>query len=207
MYPKIQRYIDNFKSEFNSIKSDRRLTLNNLADYIQMKLRKNQQVRLIFICTHNSRRSHMTMIWARAAAAYYKIPDTLSFSGGTESTAFHPNAVIAMQEAGFRIKKISNNKNPVYEVNYSDVSQPFPVFSKRYNHKDNPGENFCAVMTCSEADINCPLIPGAEYRISLSYDDPKDFDDTPYEEKAYRERCLQIAWEMFYVFSRIQKHE
>ena len=62
-------------------------------------------------------------------------------------------------------------------------------------------------MTCSHADENCPLIPGAEKKISLMYEDPKLFDRTILEKEKYRERSLQIATEMKYVFSKIKLNE
>lgn len=58
-------------------------------------------------------------------------------------------------------------------------------------------------MTCSHADENCPFIPGAETRIPVRYEDPKEFDDTEMESEKYDERSKQIASEMFFVFSRV----
>jgi len=58
-------------------------------------------------------------------------------------------------------------------------------------------------MTCDHADENCPFIPGTEQRIPVRYEDPKAFDNTPLEAEKYDERSVQIATEMFYVFSKI----
>ena len=58
-------------------------------------------------------------------------------------------------------------------------------------------------MTCSQANANCPFIPGAEKRIPITYEDPKEFDNTPQQIKKYQERSNQIATEMLYVFSQI----
>ena len=60
-------------------------------------------------------------------------------------------------------------------------------------------------MTCSQADVGCPFIAGAEKRIPVTYEDPKAFDNTEIQNEKYRERSLQIAAEMFYVFSQIKK--
>lgn len=60
-------------------------------------------------------------------------------------------------------------------------------------------------MTCSQADGGCPFISGAEKRIAITYDDPKAFDNTDQQTEKYNERSLQIATEMFYVFSQIKK--
>ncbi|MCB0818945.1 MAG: protein-tyrosine-phosphatase, partial [Flavobacteriales bacterium] len=66
----------------------------------------------------------------------------------------------------------------------------------------NPQKGFCAVMTCSEADANCPIVRGALDRVSLPYVDPKEADDTPEEAARYDERCLQIATELWYVMQQ-----
>ena len=77
------------------------------------------------------------------------------------------------------------------------------LFSKIYDGTPNPIKNFAAVITCNKADENCPLIPGADKRISIPYDDPKAFDDTVDEAKMYYKRSIQIATEMKYVFTTI----
>ncbi len=60
-------------------------------------------------------------------------------------------------------------------------------------------------MTCSDADENCPIIHGADFRVSLPYIDSKAMDNTPGETKAYDERCQQIATEMIYLMGRVGK--
>ena len=70
----------------------------------------------------------------------------------------------------------------------------------------NPEKDFAAVMTCSHADEHCPFIPGATARIALTYDDPKDFDDTPLESEKYRERVMQIGREILYAFSQVKRN-
>lgn len=60
-------------------------------------------------------------------------------------------------------------------------------------------------MTCSQADGGCPFIAGAEKRIPITFEDPKISDNTAQESQVYAERSLQIASEMFYVFSKIKK--
>ena len=81
---------------------------------------------------------------------------------------------------------------------------PIIGFSKTYNHPFNPKGNFAAVMTCSHADENCPFIPGAEERIALTFEDPKEFDGTPLQTTKYLERSMHIATELYYVFSKIK---
>ena len=81
---------------------------------------------------------------------------------------------------------------------------PLTCFSKVYNQAPNPKEGFCAVMTCSESDKNCPTVEGSAFRVAIPYLDPKEFDNTDKEAQAYDERCRQIAREELYVFSLVQ---
>ena len=110
-----------------------------------------------------------------------------------------------MEEAGFKISRSSGeDTNPVYEVTFSDDQKPLIAFSKKYNDDENPKKEFAAIMTCSHADKNCPLVAGAEDRIPIPYDDPKDFDNTPQEEEKYMERVREIGRDMLFVFSNIE---
>ncbi|MEX2231395.1 MAG: protein-tyrosine-phosphatase [Cyclobacteriaceae bacterium] len=196
--------VERIRRDFDKIPEDRKNLLSELADFIGEKVRVGQPVSLNFICTHNSRRSHMAQLWAQAAAYHYGVRGVTCYSGGTEATAFNPRAVEAMRNVGFQITKTSDGANPSYEVIYSKEAPALKVFSKRYNDPVNPAKDFAAIMTCSHADQNCPLVLGASKRIAITYDDPKDFDDTPVAETKYRERAVQIGTEMLYVFARVK---
>lgn len=187
-------------SEFNKIPGERKDILKEIASFISTK----KSAQLVFICTHNSRRSHISQIWAQTAAAYFNIDNVEAYSGGTEATAFNPRAVDAMRKIGFRIEEKSAGNNPRYVVTFSDQHPSFEVFSKKYDDPKNPSRDFAAIMTCTHADENCPLVVGASTRISLPYDDPKDFDGTALESAKYLERSLEIGREMLYAFSLIK---
>jgi arsenate reductase (thioredoxin) len=189
--------------EFDNIPDARKKLLNELAQYVTSKRAKNLRVKLVYICTHNSRRSHFGQVWAKVASEYYKITEVETYSGGTEATTFNANAINALVRAGFTIETESAAANPVYHVHYAEDSPPIQCFSKVYDHRSNPSSDFAAVMTCGEADENCPFIPGAELRIATTYDDPKAFDHTPQEDAKYDERCRQIALETLYVFYKV----
>lgn len=184
------------------IKESRLQVLGQMIQYIQGTINQNEQVRLNFICTHNSRRSQLSQIWAKTAALYNDIP-VETYSGGVEVTAFNHRAVASCARLGFMINQTSNEDNPKYEIQIAKASPPLLTFSKLYNDHMNPAQGFAAIMTCSDADKNCPVIIGAEARIPLRYEDPKVFDDTPLEATKYDERNLQIASELLYVFSQI----
>jgi arsenate reductase (thioredoxin) len=200
----LQKLIEEFEKNYSGISDTRKGILHTLAAYVKMKSNAGKPARLTFICTHNSRRSHIAQVWAQTAAAYYGIENVNCFSGGTEATAFNPRAVKALRDAGFKIIRLDESGNPRYEVRYADHHLPLVAFSKVYSDPFNPPNEFAAVMTCSHADQNCPLVTGAEKRISLPFDDPKDFDGTALEEKKYHERVLEIGREISYAFSRIR---
>ncbi len=184
-----------------TIPPNRKKVLEPLINYIRKKIKSKQSVKLNFICTHNSRRSQFAQVWAQILSVYFQI-ETECFSGGTEATAFHPNAIAALKRAGFRIN-VSKGNNPLVSFAYADNQKPLEFFSKVYDDAVNPTSKFAAVMTCSHADENCPFIPGSEVRIALDYEDPKEFDGTNRELEKYDERSDQIASEMYYVFSKI----
>ena len=204
MLSTLQPKIDQLIKAFDLITSQRKEALQELTRFVQNKMRVGKPVYLNFICTHNSRRSHLAQLWAQTAAHYYDIKNVFCFSGGTEATAFNPRAVKALQEAGFNITKTKEGDNPVYEVRFASEATPIIAFSKKYDDPFNHNKDFAAIMTCSDADENCPLILGASARIALTYDDPKEFDGTPQEEAKYKERVLQIGREILYAFSQVK---
>lgn len=157
---------------------------------------KAGSIDIVFICTHNSRRSHMSQVWAQTGARYFGLEGVRTYSGGTEATAFNPRAVAALERAGFEIERGYGVDNPVYTVRGGDLAME--CFSKRFGDRPNPQQEFAAVMTCSDADQACPFVPGASMRFAIAYVDPKVADGTPEEAATYDERCAQIAAEMLW---------
>lgn len=202
-YEDLGSYVRQRKKEFKEIPEDRKKLLSRLAKAIGRDLDLECSADLIFICTHNSRRSHMGQLWALVAAYEYDIIGIRSFSGGTEATAFNPRAVNALRMAGMVIDQRDEGSNPEYLVYLPGVEDGIRVFSKQYEDPPNPTKNFIAVMTCSSADEACPVVTGASSRHSIIYEDPKDYDGTPEEDEKYEERCRQIAREMIFVFSQL----
>lgn len=204
MIPVIQSYCDSLVKNFESIPEWRKTLLRKVSAYMVQKQKENQPVNLVYICTHNSRRSHFGQVWAHVAADYYQVKNVNTFSGGTEATAFHTNAIQALRRVGFIIKQVTTGNNPVYHVFHDEEAKPGICFSKTYDDPHNPHDHFAAIMTCSDAEENCPFIPGVELRIGTTYDDPKLFDGTPLQDEKYDEQCKQIALETFYIFSNAQ---
>ncbi len=204
LYAPVSKQIEAYAKEFDQIPEERKKALKKLALFVQSKIKAGEKAELIFICTHNSRRSHISQIWAQTAAAYYGIPNVVAYSGGTEVTAFNPRAVKAMEAVGFKIAKKEDGNNPVYEVRFADDANAITAHSKKYDEAGNPKNGFGAVMTCSQADKNCPVVIGAAVRIATPYDDPKDFDGTAQESAKYNERVQQIGREIVYAFSLVK---
>jgi len=204
MYKSIKAYCAGLIKEFGIISEERKLLLEKIAAYIIEKRKQDKPINLVYICTHNSRRSHFGQIWAQVAANYYNVQHVATFSGGTEATAFHVNAINAIKRIGFVVKSINRQNNSIYHILFDDNETPIVCFSKVYDDPENPKKEFAAIMTCSDAEENCPFIPGVELRIGTTYDDPKAFDTTPQQDEIYDERCRQIARETFYVFSLIK---
>lgn len=202
MYPALTQYLQSLDSDIEAIPESRLPLLQKIAAYCQQKLKEGLSCDLTFICTHNSRRSHLGQIWAKAIASVHHV-DLRSWSGGTEATAFNPNAIQALRDAGFEITQQTAGSNPHYLVKYSEEAPALEAWSKVFSDPANPQKGFGAVMTCQEADEACPFVPGAEMRVALSYEDPKAFDGTPQQAEMYSKRCRQIAAEMWYVFANL----
>lgn len=205
VYTELQQYLDARASEFHQIPEDRKADLRELAAFIQQELVEGKVPQLTFICTHNSRRSHMAQLWMAAAMAYAQAGRVATYSGGTEVTAFNPRAVKAMRDAGFKMESDAKKNNPNYTVRWSDEQDGTTCFSKHYAHQSNPQTGFAAVMTCSQADEACPIVFGAAARFAMPYEDPKLADDSPKEAERYAERCQQIARELLFVAQTVKK--
>ena len=202
MHPRLREYIKGALLHTDAILATRKATLEEVAGFVATKRSEGGGAELIFICTHNSRRSQMAELWAAAAAQHFAIDGVRTFSGGTEATAFDPRAVAAVERSGFLVKN-TGGENPRYRITFADDGPVLECFSKTYDDPFNPARGFAAIMTCSDADEACPLVLGAALRARLPYDDPKVADGTPDETLQYDARCMQIATEMLYLFSRV----
>ena len=202
LHPDLHRYVGtHVVPAVAGISAERKESLDAIAAFVKERKAAGATADLTFICTHNSRRSHLGQVWAATAAWMHGLDHVHTYSGGTEATAFNTRAVAALERAGFHVDG-SEGTNPHYNVSFSNDRAPEPHWSKVYDDPANPQTGFCAVMTCAEADRNCPFVHGALDRISLPYIDPKEADGTVEESARYDERCLQIAAEMWYVMQQ-----
>ena len=207
LLPALRPYVHEVAGELNLVTPERRLVLNEIANTITHQLDSGEPAQLTFICTHNSRRSHMSQIWAQTAAYYYGLDNIHAFSGGTQATACNCRTVAAMRRVGFDIQDATTGDNPLYLVRYASDRPVIQAYSKLYNGEANPKRNFIALMTCSVADKSCPVVQGAIARYPIHYVDPRLCDDTPTETTAYNERCREIAREMFYIMSQVRHQQ
>ncbi len=202
MFSEIEQVIKGLNPQ--TISTERKAILQPLTEFIQSKVSNQQDIRINFICTHNSRRSHLSQVWAQTLAHYFNVKNVFCYSAGTESTALFPMVAETLRNSGFQIKTISKSENPVYSIKYTYNQHPIIGFSKRLDDDFNPKSEFAAIMTCDSANEACPFVSGAEKRIPITFEDPKAFDNTPQQAEKYNERSLQIATELFYVFSQIK---
>jgi arsenate reductase len=205
LHPELQSYVTSRLSEVSLISAERKAELRQLSGYVKQCRQQQRPARLTFVCTHNSRRSHLTQIWAQIGASVFGLDHVQTFSGGTEVTACNPRTVAALQRAGLVITTPDASvSNPQYYVSWSNGCSPLICFSKVFNQSPNPASDYCAIMTCAHADQHCPMAIGCDLRLAIRYEDPKVSDDTPMEAATYDDRCRQIAREMLFAMSEAQ---
>jgi arsenate reductase len=124
---------------------ERKTILQPLIDFIK-KVDKEQEIRLNFICTHNSRRSHLSQVWAQTAATL-PCEKVFCYSGGTKH--YYWNKQDSRCAPFWRY--------PVYSIKYGADAHPIIGFSKTYDDRFNPQSAFAAILTCSQADGACPF--------------------------------------------------
>lgn len=222
----MDKYWQKVETNLTTVPVDRQDELKSLANYIAKSIKQDGNVDLMFICTHNSRRSHFGQIWAAAAAHHLGIQGVRTYSAGTEATAFNARAIAAVERAGMIAEHIpdpillqqqdTGNKqlrfvnaidlnNKVMMITVGKGAKPVFCFSKTIDHPLNPAADFGAIMTCSSADAACPIVKGANFRVAIPYVDPKVSDGKPEESATYDERCLQIATEMLWVMNVVKQ--
>ena len=194
-------------SESHLIDESRAKLLRLVSDIIVETIIETGSCSLITICTHNSRRSQLAEAWIKAGSQFFDLDMIEAYSGGTEATAFNMRMVIALRQSSFHLHTDGPRANPFYTLQaLKEEPTPHIMFSKVYNHPRNPREDFIALMVCNHADEACPIVDGADHRISLPYLDPKEYDDTPMEDQMYKEKVDEIGREILYLIQHISKN-
>jgi protein-tyrosine-phosphatase len=197
MNPTLKTLCEQIATQISTISSERKLKLDQLSAVLQQEINKNQSVNLVFVCTHNSRRSHFAQVWWETLHYYLKLNFFETFSAGTEVTRIHEHTLQTLEGHGFQLKPLDKKENPTIQVAV-DEHKKMLCFSKLTNHPSIK-QPYVAILTCADAEENCPYIPEAKQRFALTYNDPKKSDGTPDQERIYHERSLTIATEAFYV--------
>ena len=120
MYPKIELIISKLLLNFNSIPLPRKQKLIELAAHLKVALSSANPLNLVFVCTHNSRRSHMGQLWGHLAANYYGVNNVNSFSAGTEVTELNSNVIEMLQKVGCKVSTFQNVSNPAYFIEFGE---------------------------------------------------------------------------------------
>ena len=204
LLPQVESFVKERLAETAEIPEERQKELLKLSRYMATCQSAGKATKLLFVCTHNSRRSQLAQLWAKIGATRFGLKGLESFSGGTEATAMNHRTVAALERVGMEITKAEGDSaNPKYSVVFSKAASPQICFSKTLTESPNPTEKFAAIMTCSSADESCPIVRGSELKLVLPYEDPKVSDDTPRESAVYNEKCKEIAREMLFIMSRV----
>lgn len=204
LFEQLQATCQTLEAEFSLIPEKRKEKLSLLRSYIVQKKEQEKLVQLVVICTHNSRRSHIGQLWLAIGAVYYQLTNIATFSGGTEATALNERVVTAFQKLGLEMNtEETSPTNPVYSIKWQKDMLPYQAFSKKYQTAPNPSQDFGAILVCAEEDEGCPFVLGADWRLSLPYKDPKEFDGTALEAKQYEQKIKEIGRELLFVLSEI----
>ena len=200
LYPILHNYARNLYPDYNSIPEERKRIIEELASYIRGNIQTGVKTELLFVGTNNSTRSQFAYVWAITAAYYYGVKNLSFFSGGTSPSPIDMHTLLALEDAGFIAYKLNQNGETSYEIKYTYNLEPIRIWSKKYNEKGQPTINFASIVVCANADINLPVIKGTNFRTSLHYFDPKAYQNTAEVMDQYKEKCRNVALEMFYLF-------
>lgn len=191
----LRAHLDYLTTTFDALDEPQRKAGRELAEWIVANHEPGQPVHVTCVCTGNSRRSLLGAAMGNLAAAYYGMPEIHFHSGGTAPTACNRRTIAKLTAIGFDIEATGGEArrgdpataNPIYRMRWGTGLET-REFSKHYADPSNPQEGFAALMICSEADAECPVVAGAALRVSLPLLDPKMYDDGAYEAAKYAER-------------------
>ena len=175
---------------------------------IALAFAKEEELKVNFICTHNSRRSHFSEILFRTAALHYGLNHVQTFSGGTEGTALYPAVAGSCNRFGFETREEEAYGQRAWKIFHPalETQETTPIlFSKVYNHESNPQEGYHAIMVCDSANEACPVVFGAKERHPLLFVDPKRSDGTEEQANVYDETLVLIAGELGYIARRVSE--
>ena len=209
---KLRSHADYLTTTFDMIDEPHRQAAQKLAEWMVANYATGKPIEVIVVCTGNSRRSILGSSMGNLAAAYYGLNDIRFYSGGTAPSAFNPRTVTALRDIGFDVAETGTEAtrgsvktlNPMLRVQWGEGLATIE-FSKHFSAEGNPSKDFAALMVCSEADAQCPTVPGASLRLSTPYLDPKIYDDSAFEAAKYNERRDDIGRMMLAAICQVRR--
>jgi hypothetical protein len=212
LFSKVRHHADLLTTQFDLIEERHRVAADDLVAWISTNYQPGKPLAVIVVCTGNSRRSIMGSTMGNIGAAYYGLPDIRFYSGGTTPSAFNPRTVATLTEIGVEVEPsgkeaprgAAGDANPIYRVRLGNGLETLE-FSKLYSDAQNPQSGFAAIMVCSQADADCPVVKGAGKRISSPYMDPKEYDGAAFESEKYAERRDDMGRLMFSVLMQVRR--
>ena len=205
LLPKVEEHLNLLTTGYDMLDEAQGAAGRKLVDWVVENYRPGQPLAITCVCTGNSRRSILAATMINVSAAYYGLPEIRGYSGGTKPSAFNERTVRTLREIGIEVTKLGEEAargdvataNPKHRIRWGfgpdDSSMRVIEFSKKYDDASNPSSEFAALIVCSDAEEDCPLIKGASTRIAMPYLDPKAYDGTKLEAQKYAERRDDIG--------------
>ncbi len=203
---KISKFNTQIQKKIENIAPERKSILHNIARKIITTFYGDGQCNVLFVCTHNSRRSQASQLLFNHFIQSCHL-EIKAFSAGTEATCFNQSMIHAASYFGFDLTTDKESLNPIYELQNQPYQDSMQYFSKVVDHKINPKKSTVAIMVCNDADKNCPIISSANYRLPLPFQDPKSSDGKQHEAATYQASFVEIGAEMLYLVNYLNAHK
>lgn len=182
--------------DVSQIKESRLKILDHIARQLVNVIQQDDEANVVFVCTHNSRRSQIAQVCLQLFLQELNIKNIGVFSCGTEKTHIPPQIFALFKRQGLEVRESKNDSIEVFNQ--------IVLFSKTYEDDSLPKRSI-AIMVCDSASETCPFVPSFNQRISLEFRDPKQADGSPEEEKSYNKAWIKIATEMAYLVLKLDE--
>ena len=79
-FPAVQSLLSDLKTDSDNIATNRLSLLSGLKDRLKAEIASKRVINVAFICTHNSRRSHISQLLAHLLVHHFKIANIACYS-------------------------------------------------------------------------------------------------------------------------------
>lgn len=201
MYNNLKISIEDWNLPFNSFSKKRLKILDQLMVYLKELVAKKLELNVIFVCTHNSRRSQFAQFWLDTFLHNFGIENYNIFSAGTVETEVHKNVISVIEHYGFTVTKDSEINNKKYKIALGKGYE-INLFSKEITSVLEAGlGSFVLIFVCDSAYENCPFVIENQKHFSLTFEDPGRYDEDLNALEYYQKCAYKIAAEMHYLAS------